>query len=270
MTQIRHLMDYGTSAFDYFKTYYLGRAWLELALTEVQTRGYGFNFVSESGNAIVTENFNYESGLNYFSYTITGRHLTFQETVLTGNFLTLPLFYDDTWWKNKTHFQTLSWDNQTIQAYNFANDIGIFKVEWDNSNNTNTWLLMSLLVYDTWMTYMQDITQTTGANFDKITNRIKSSCMDGTTDSSCNTYRNQYLERGLAQQHRSFIMIKNTTDQPITFSWTDNSSNITTKEWITLLKSKVIVLAHYHDDEISMEAEYSKPVPAFFGATIGI
>ena len=26
MTQIRHLMDYGTSAFDYFKTYYLGRA----------------------------------------------------------------------------------------------------------------------------------------------------------------------------------------------------------------------------------------------------
>ena len=67
------------------------------------------------------------------------------------------------------------------------------------------------------MIYMQDITQTTGANFNEITKRIES-CMDGTDDSSCNTYRNQYLERGLAQRHRSFIMIKNTTDQPITFS----------------------------------------------------
>jgi len=263
-------MDYGTSAFDYFKTYYLGRAWLELALTEVQTRGYGFNFISENGNAIITENFDYESGLNYFSYTITGRHLTFQETVQTGNFLTLPLFYDDTW-KYKSHFQNLNWDNQTIQAYNFANNIGSFKVEWDNSNNTNTWLLMSLLVYDTWMAYMQDIIQTTWTSFSKITNTIET-CIDGSKNKEgppCDTYQSEYLEVGLAQKHRSFIMIKNTTDQPITFSWIDNTSN-TSKEWITLLKSKVIVLAHYHDDEISMEAEYSKPVPAFFGATIGI
>ncbi len=94
MTQIRHLMEYGETAFDYFKTYYLGRAGLELALTEVQTRGYGFNFVSESGNAIVTENFNTEEGKNYFAYSITGRHVDFTETVKTGDFLTLPLFYD--------------------------------------------------------------------------------------------------------------------------------------------------------------------------------
>ena len=130
---------------------------------------------------------------------------------------------------------------------------------------------MSFIVYDTWMTYMQDIVQTTWTSFSKITDTIET-CIDGSKNKEgppCDTYQSEYLKFGESKKYRSFIMIKNTTDQPITFSWTDNSSNITTKEWITLLKSKVIVLAHYHDDEISMESEYSKPVPAFFGATIG-
>jgi hypothetical protein len=67
-------------------------------MTEVQSRGYGFNRNIQTGNAILQ---NFDTGAdennhpsNYFTYTITGRFNDFHETLETGNVFMIPLFYD--------------------------------------------------------------------------------------------------------------------------------------------------------------------------------
>jgi hypothetical protein len=67
-------------------------------MTEVQSRGYGFNHYIDSGDAILQ---NFDTGAdenqnpsNYFTYTITGRFNDFHETLETGNVFMIPLFYD--------------------------------------------------------------------------------------------------------------------------------------------------------------------------------
>ncbi|MBQ7074636.1 hypothetical protein IJM86_06430 [bacterium] len=67
-------------------------------MTEVQTRGYGFNWSIKSGDAILQ---NFDTGAieenepqNYFTYTITGRPTQFTAQLQTGDIFMIPLFYD--------------------------------------------------------------------------------------------------------------------------------------------------------------------------------
>jgi hypothetical protein len=54
--QIRNLMTYGATTSNYFRAYYLAKAGLELALTEVHLRDAGFKMKISSGDNIVSEN----------------------------------------------------------------------------------------------------------------------------------------------------------------------------------------------------------------------
>ena len=78
INQIQRLITYWNQTFNYFRAFYLAKAWTELGLTEVYHRGDGFDNRVETGSYIVTWNLLPEySGFNpYFDMTITGSFST--------------------------------------------------------------------------------------------------------------------------------------------------------------------------------------------------
>ena len=73
INQIQHLMTYGNMTFNYFRAFYLAKAWTELALTEVYYREAWFEHKINSWDALVTENLVWiYSGFNpYFTMAIS-------------------------------------------------------------------------------------------------------------------------------------------------------------------------------------------------------
>lgn len=70
INQIQHLMTYWNQTFNYFRAYYLAKAWTELWLTEVYNHGDGFNMQIWSWDAIVSWNLLKE--FSEFGGTLTG------------------------------------------------------------------------------------------------------------------------------------------------------------------------------------------------------
>ena len=56
ISQIQHLITYWNMTFNYFRAFYLARAWTELWLTEVYNREAGFEHTVNSWDAIVNQN----------------------------------------------------------------------------------------------------------------------------------------------------------------------------------------------------------------------
>jgi len=117
INQIQRLLTYGNMTFDYFRAFYLAKAWTELGLTEVYNRWDGFNHRVESWSAIITWNLlpEYAWFDPYFDMTITWsfEYLTDDiresDKCSEGNkiklipwaWIMLSLFSDKTKWINK-------------------------------------------------------------------------------------------------------------------------------------------------------------------------
>lgn len=73
INQIQHLLTYGNMTFNYFRSYYLAKAWTELWLTEVYYREAWFEDTIESWDEIVTKNliWDYSSFNPYFTMSIS-------------------------------------------------------------------------------------------------------------------------------------------------------------------------------------------------------
>lgn len=73
INQIQRLLTYGNMTFNYFRAFYIAKAWTELWLTEVYNSGDGFNHVINSGDSIVQDNLVWVyTGFNpHFNMTIT-------------------------------------------------------------------------------------------------------------------------------------------------------------------------------------------------------
>ena len=80
INQIQRLMTYGNMTFNYFRAFYIAKAWTELALTEVYYREAWFEHTVNSWDDVVTENLVWiYSGFNpYFTMAISWnfRYLT--------------------------------------------------------------------------------------------------------------------------------------------------------------------------------------------------
>ena len=73
INQIQHLISYWSMTFNYFRAYYLAKAWTELWLTEVYNREAWFEHTIDSGDYIVTENlvWIYTGANPYFTMNIS-------------------------------------------------------------------------------------------------------------------------------------------------------------------------------------------------------
>ena len=116
INQIQHLITYWNMTFNYFRAFYLAKAWTELGLTEVYYREAWFRDSVKSWDAIVTKNLGWDyPGFNsYFNMDITWnfqrltndvRYTTKDDckgsnkiTLGTWEWIMLSLFRDTTSW----------------------------------------------------------------------------------------------------------------------------------------------------------------------------
>ena len=83
INQIQRLLSYGNMTFNYFRAFYLAKAWTELWLTEVYNRGDGFSHSISGDNLIIQNNLVWiYSGFNpHFNMTITWSFTTLTDDV---------------------------------------------------------------------------------------------------------------------------------------------------------------------------------------------
>ncbi|GHV25580.1 hypothetical protein FACS1894176_04400 [Bacteroidia bacterium] len=109
-------MRYGAITSNYFKSYYLAKAGLELAITETAIRDAGFTSTVKTGSAIVSGNVfsdrkGFEPDFEVTSTVMTGeycRELKLNESIV------IPLFLDD---KNTTHKDALTSPGKGITPF---------------------------------------------------------------------------------------------------------------------------------------------------------
>jgi hypothetical protein len=142
INQIQHLLTYWNMTFNYFRAFYLAKAWTELWLTEVYYREAGFQQEIGTWDAVVTENLVWAySWFNpYFTMNISWNFLYLTDDVRytdkcdNGNRITLwawewivlSLFMDKTHDINKI----LTWTNKN-NIYKFG-EFDVEKIEMTN------------------------------------------------------------------------------------------------------------------------------------------
>jgi len=252
MSQIRNLQRYGNTSFEYLKTYYLSKAWMELALMEVNSRWYGFNFVTSTGDQFIRENFPFvwfEEGEKtpdkYFQYRIIGRSPIFWEDIETGNCqgnprflnpwetLVIPLFYDKGF--ENSHYLNLTW------AIHYTDNHQLFEY-LGGLDQLNLSHLYTLFSYDSGT--MQSV-RMTGWNFE-----------------SWQKDREKDLDKLDPSNSKYYFTIKNIDDNSRKFCLQDDRHNISA-DWITLPFVTIHVLAKYKDTELEDHLIYSKGYPEY-------
>lgn len=174
INQIQHLITYWNMTFNYFRSYYLAKAWTELWLTEVYNRDSWFESQVESGDAIVTENLVWDyAGFNpYFTMNIKANFDALVEDVRFGcedgnrirlvpwDWVVVPLFKDVTAWTNNILNSTnwnLRWLTESqIKRINF-------KYFFPNNSNLMFWFFVFDENQD--MSYIEVKTWTNLSNF---------------------------------------------------------------------------------------------------------
>ena len=172
INQIQRLMTYGNMTFNYFRAFYIAKAWTELWLTEVYNRGDGFNHEVLSGSSIVQNNLVWiYTGFNpFFDMTITWSFTVLTDDIrdtncswnkiklATGAGIMLSLFSDNS--NNITQIlSNYTWVTQLQNTY--INDLNIENIwwEWGPVHYFTFWLFD---YNDSWE--MDNIVVTTGTN----------------------------------------------------------------------------------------------------------
>ncbi len=252
INQIQRLLTYGNMTFNYFRAFYLAKAWTELGLTEVYYREAWFEQAINSWNAIVTENFWIHTGFNtHFTMNISWnfQYLTDDVrytnecdeenmiTLGTGEWIMLSLFKDGTEWIN----DSLNIGTKDIITLNSNDIVKItttdLKREWWTSD-----LIFWLFGYKGDLDNLdmgENIVVETGLNLNYfLWNNVSKILPDG----------------------RNYLTIKN--------SWTENQIvkfciYRGDKELIPYSDSLITVRGNYGDMEVWLQSVVKKEVPSW-------
>ena len=131
INQIQRLLSYGNMTFNYFRSFYLAKAWTELWLAEIYYSEAGFKHTINSWDAIVTWNlvWNYTWFNPYFTMSITWSFnyitddIRFSNecsgdnkiTLYSWDWIILPLFKDNITWSISN---ILTWHSDYILNLN--------------------------------------------------------------------------------------------------------------------------------------------------------
>ena len=185
INQIQRLITYWNQTFNYFRAYYLAKAWTELGLTEVYYREAGFNHKIENTkdddgaidyNPIIQNNFlwdvwedwetkKYEAFNPYFEMTISWsfanltNDVRFSSDCISGNKIVLnswawimvSLFSDNT--QDLKDVFTWTIDENLPPLKNITD----LKMNWDVSSAKFTFWLFSYKKNNEWREYMDNV-----------------------------------------------------------------------------------------------------------------
>ncbi|MDR2191200.1 MAG: hypothetical protein LBP53_08835 [Candidatus Peribacteria bacterium] len=242
MHQIRNLMTYGATTYNYFRAHYLARAGLELALTETHLRDAGFQMGAKqgiaSGDAIVSENVwsEYEAFAPYFTVHMEARKKEYRKDLTPGESIVIPLFLDNkelghSGWLTGVKAEELEKYTQNISLTNEKNAdlfFGIFAFSGEQSDE---------------MVGMVSKTGKTLATF----------LGDGEVKA---VLANTAL--------RKYLTIVNPTSNP-----TVSITLTATSQPFAIADTHINVQAHYGDTDVGLEAIYTEPFPNFLQGVMG-
>ena len=176
INQIQRLITYWNMTFNYFRSFYIAKAWTELGLTEVYHREAWFNHTIDSWHAIVLENlvWIYTWFNPYFNMTISWefKHLTDDVrytnecsgnniiTLGTWEWIMLSLFKDNM--GDDSNIISILSDDSDIRPVNL-NDIELEDLIWSWSDPDER-LTFWLFDYDESENMENIFVETTGSN----------------------------------------------------------------------------------------------------------
>lgn len=265
INQIQRLITYGNMTFNYFRAFYLAKAWTELGLTEVYYREAGFNHEIKNEkdddenitkyHSIIQNNFlwekledwdtrKYEAFNPYFEMTISWSFANLtndvrnsecegNEIVLgTWEWIMISLFSDNT--QDLKDMFTWTIDKNLPPLKNITD----LKMDWDVSNAKFTFWLFSYKKNNEWQEYMDNVVvkdnQTSLSNFFH--------------DDNAETIIND------KSTTKKYLTIKNSWESDVEFciSW----------DWpIPSSDSLITVRGNYGDMEIWLQSVVKKWVP---------
>ena len=246
INQIQRLLTYWNMTFNYFRAFYLAKAWTELWLTEVYNSGDGFDQHIGSWSAIVSWNLLPEySWFNpYFNMTITWSFYTLNDDIrltwcdewnkiklATWDGIMLSLFFDRTY-----EFDKILSDNKNFQELENIDDLYLS----DNNHN----LTFALFTYEKEDAYgdeyMQNIVVYTWSNLNDFLKKQE-------------VYELIQWETPV----KRYLTIKN--------SWNEDVEFCIGKGWhlIPYSSSLITVRGNYGDMEVWLQSIVKKSVPSW-------
>ena len=252
ISQIQHLITYWNMTFNYFRAFYLAKAWTELWLTEVYNRENGFeheilNKPNSDGSIwfkdIITKNFIWHNGEEwakpYFDMKIKSRYSKITNDIKSEDcknnlielkgweWIVIALFEDDT--KNiKNILDPKRWKN----IKSFQNRISFDILEW---NDITLW----------WLSYNDDVmSYITVQNTDKL-------------DTFVENLRGNSIFKSSKKQ---YLTIKNAGNSTVKFCIKkvyNNDDNIPYSHYL------IDVQWHYGDMEVWLQSVVKKDIPSW-------
>jgi len=260
MLQLRNMMVHGSLTYNYFRAHYIAKAGLELALTEISTRGVGFQKTILSGDAIAIGNFaGYENREPYFSVEMKAMSNNVWESVKLecdpnsntyvgwknldrGDSIVIPLFYDNVN-VNASHREILlgKMDHQHILL---ASDTQRFSLKLSKPDNL---FIFGLFAFsdENLMDFMDMVTREWRTNQD-LSNFLgeKSFLYDG--KSFVDYYKDAF----------KYLTIVNVGNPNVKVC-------INSQVKLPIPDTLINVKAHYGDVEVGLRAVFSEPFPSF-------
>lgn len=243
INQIKHLLSYWNETFNYFRAYYLAKAWTELWLTEVYNREDWFNNKINTWDSIVKDNlieayswfnpyFDVDINSNFAYLTDDIRYNSECEhdnviTLWTWEGIMLALFRDNT---NSTTNTIISWWYISIKPM----DIEEIKNLRFNNKSDDWNITFGLFIFDKNNTSMKNISVQTWKDLKEFILK------------NINIYDEDW---------RAYLTIKNSWNKNVSFC-------IKWKQEIPYHDSLITVRWNYWDVEVWLESVVKKSTPS--------
>ena len=244
INQIQHLLTYWNMTFNYFRAFYLAKAWTELWLTEVYYREAWFEHTIGSWDAIVSWNLiQTYSGFNpYFTMNISWNFLNLTKdirytrnedctddnkiTLGSGEWIMLSLFTDETEW-----FDEIFGKHSVIHPEN-PGDIRKLQMDYKWP-----WLMFWLFGYDDNLNMGENIIVKNSSNILTLTEFLSNNIWKISWD-------------------RKYLTIKNSSNEDISFCINNMAGKL-----VPYSNSLITVRGNYWDMEVWLQSIVEKEVP---------
>lgn len=249
---------------DYYKSYYLAKAWLELVFVQLPVRGLWFDFVVSSGSDIIKQNF-LSAGNYYFESSIVGRSNLLSRSVRQSSTcsepfslnhwesLIFPLFYDKFDSKIYGTYDSLSKPiDYDIKQQLLSN----FEFSWLNNNpKVSLWILISSWwdLYENWI-YFIGVDSLDQGSFDNFVKWVNNSFVySNLGDANFSNWPNY-----MTDWFKAYFIIANKDNKAFQFCLENKQSEFPLQQyWI---KS----IGVYNNQKLGLEVEYRQPLPSYF------
>ncbi len=259
MNFLNNLISYTDNSYSYYKSYYYAKAWLELALTEIDNSDVWF-----SHNIQLADVINDNLGWTWEWFLVS---ILWRSTFLSNEFwkntecnenvalsipakwsMTLPMFYD-----NSSDYNTIFSSNSIYLFLADARNNLLLKFLWDwySSNpKMDIWV-----IFQSWDSILWDYIYMTWLEFDSSFFKKYFNNFDSMYGNALPWDDKKYL---------SYIIISNPTENDVKFCIDAGSSNANKEfPWPTT-KYFISSRWEYRGKTVWLQAIYAQPLPSFF------